>query len=383
MSVTVENRRNRLRSAVAAVLTVLLLVPVSILFLQIWRSTTDDRDTATRERHGVEYLTQLGPLLTALAEAQAAAMQGGPAPAALQTAATSVGELDNRLGTELGTHDRWSGLKKEIDALPSASGGPVKVFQAHVEAQELLLALYRAVRDNAILTRDPDNDISHLQQAIGDELPTAVTQAARMADLSMIVGSVDGIAKQQLGAQLAASFQSVDAAVGRMTDDLQSAREDTASGTLSSSLLAPLDSFRAGIEGLVRGASAPAPNAAALSVARTKMQQSVTGLSGTALGETDALLRTRLTSLDTERRNMLIVVGAAALLALLAVVIPVTGRRRPSAPPGRAAPASAAHDWDADDFGPRPGLGASLHDPTPQRGDEAPATRRERSGALR
>jgi hypothetical protein len=376
MSVSVENRRNRSRSAVAAILTVLLLAPVGILFLQVWNSTSDDRDMARNERRGVAYLTRLGPLLTALAEAQAAALQGSTAaPASLTAAVAGVAEADSRLGDALGTTDRWNGLRDKIGELPGVTGGTLPVLQANVEASDLLVALYSTVLDNSQLARDPVNDVSHLQVAVGLDLPTAVVQGARAADLSVLVANASATEKAQLGPQLGTTLATVDVAVGKLTDNLQAASTDTGSGTLSSNLLGTVDGFRGSVEALVRGATAPGkPDIAGLTSARVAMQQAVTGLSNTILTEMDGLLRTRTDNVETDRRRAQITAGAAVLIALLALVVPLLGRRRSAAPDrSDGAPAGRAGEGTSGDepFGPEP------------YGNEVPATRRERSGALR
>ncbi|WP_319459973.1 hypothetical protein [Micromonospora sp. RTP1Z1] len=50
---------------------------MGLLFAQTHRLTGDDRDLATRERLGVQYLRALGPVTEALVDAQAAADRPG------------------------------------------------------------------------------------------------------------------------------------------------------------------------------------------------------------------------------------------------------------------------------------------------------------------
>ena len=382
MSVTVDNRRNRLRSAVAAILTILVLIPVGILFAQIWDSTGDERDTTRRERQGVEYLTRLGPLLTALVEAQGAALQGQPAPPPSLTAAVAgVAEVDSRLGRTLGTSDRWQGLRTKIDGLQgAASRGPLPGFQAHVEAADLLTALYSAVRDSSRLGRDPDNDLANLQRAITTDLPETTNQSARIADLSLLVANAGPKEQRLLAPQLGATVISTDASVNRLTDNLQAAVTDTGSGTLSSNLLATVDGIRQGVEGLIRVATATGKlDVVGLGAARVEMQKATAGLSGTVLTEMDGLLQARLDELDDERLRALLTASAAVLLALLAIIVPLLGRRR-GAPPVQTG--TGPHERG------RPGtavasiFGDNPYDPEPY-GDGVPPTRRERSGALR
>jgi hypothetical protein len=128
MAVSVGGRPSRLRAALAAILTILILVPAGVLFLRVWQDIEDERDGARLEQLGVEYLTALSPLISALAEAQSSALQGvSAAPASLTAAMTRVAAVDQRLGAELGTRERWAGLRDKIDALPSVNGPPTCV----------------------------------------------------------------------------------------------------------------------------------------------------------------------------------------------------------------------------------------------------------------
>src|SRR5918998_1704736 len=150
MAVSVDNRPSRLRAALAAVLTILILVPAGLLFLRVWQQNEDERDRTKHQQQGVEYLTSLAPLVSALAEAQSSALQGvSEPPASLTAAVARVAAADQRLGDALGTRERWTGLRDKIGALPSVTGpNTLQIFQAHVEVTDLALALYRAVLDN-------------------------------------------------------------------------------------------------------------------------------------------------------------------------------------------------------------------------------------------
>lgn len=372
MSVTVDNRRIRLRSAVAAVLALLLLVPVGILFTFMWNGSSYDRDTVTLEQRGVEYLAALGPLITIMAEAQSAAIAGASPPAALPGAVATIAATDQRLGSTLRTTERWTDLRGRIEALRSASGGPIGVYQAHVEVTELLLALFNTVRNNSLLVRDPDRDVSHLQQATAADLPEAVIHATRMADLSLLVRDAPASERRGLDVQFGAAIAAVDSAVDRLTDNLQAAASETDSRTLSSSMISTLDDFRAGIETLTRGANPGGePNPQVLATARAQMQQTLFGISTTIGKEVIGLLQRRLDTIDADRRRALLVVGGAVVLTLLtlyAILGSPSGRR------GRTAGAATAGTGAAH--------GDSRHDPSPH-ADEATSTRRERSGALR
>lgn len=372
MSVTVDHRRARTRTALAAVLTILILVPAGVLFADVWGRVSDDRESTKLEQQGVEYLATLAPLVSALAEAQSSALSGVSAPpGSLTDAVAAVAAADLRLGQVLSTRERWTGLREQIERLPSVTGTPVVVFQAHVEVTDLALALYQAVRNNSGLIRDPDNDVSHLQQALAVDLPGTVVQVSRMGDLSQLVAKANAQLRAQLAPQFAAAVQAVNASVNGLTDDLQSAVDDTTSTTLSGNLVSGLDSFRRGVESLTRGANpGGTPNPATMATAQSQLQVSLANLSGIAAREMAALLQDRLDRLDNQALVALISAGAAILLALAAIALRAPGRRHP----GPAARAGRGHEMTV---GPTGG-----GEQVPAYGETYP-TRREQTGALR
>src|SRR4051794_29793760 len=57
-------------------LAAVALLPVGVLFVQVRQSAVTRIDAADGERRGIEYVTTLGPLAAALAQAQSAAVDG-------------------------------------------------------------------------------------------------------------------------------------------------------------------------------------------------------------------------------------------------------------------------------------------------------------------
>ena len=384
MSVSVDNRRTRSRTALAAVLTVLILVPAGILFSQTWSNVSDERDSTKLEQKGVEYVTALSPLISALAEAQSAALSGvSSVPGSLTAAVAGVAAVDQRLGGDLDTRDRWAGLNQKIGQLQKATGSPVEIFQAHVEVTDLALALYEAVRDNSELVRDPDNDLSHLQQALAVDLPATVVQVSRMGDLSQLVAKANATLQAQLGPQFGAAVLTVNTSVNSLTDNLQAAVDDTNSTTLSGNLVSGLDSFRRGVESLTRGANpGGTPNPATMATAQSQLQVSLANLSGITGREMTRLLEDRLDRLDNEALLALVSAGVAVLLALAALVILLTGgRRRGYAGASTQPPGETTRDMTVGPHGSDYGQSDPGHR-APAYGEANP-TRRERSGALR
>ena len=380
MAVSVDNRRTRMRSALAAVLTVLILVPATILFASVWGSISDKRDSTELEKRGVEYISALAPLVSALAEAQSSALAGVSAtPGSLSAAINGVAAVDQRLGLELNTRERWTGLRAKMDQLSKITGSPVTVFEAHVEVTDLALALYNAVRNNSHLIRDPDNDLSHLQQALGVDLPEAVIQVSRMGDLSQLVAKADTKVRAQLTPQFGAAVESVNSAVGELTDNLQAAVDDTTSVTLSGNLVSGLDSFRRGVESLTRGANpGGTPNTATMATAQSQLQTSLANLSGIVAREMTTLLDERLAGLDTDAIVALVSAAAAVLLVGAAMVLPLTGTGRRLFVP---VPGDGARDVNVGPTGPDSARADA--DPRVPAYGEADPTWRERSGALR
>ena len=380
MSVSVDYRRTRMRTALAAVLTVLILVPATILFASVWGTISAKRDSTELEKRGVEYISALAPLVSALAEAQSSALAGvSAAPGSLSAAVNGVAAVDQRLGNELNTRERWIGLRAKMDQLTKTTGNSVAVFEAHVEVTDLALALYSSVRNNSELVRDPDNDVSHLQQAIGVDLPEAVVQVSRMGDLSQLVATADAKVRAQLTPQFGAAVESVNSAVGDLTDNLQAAVDDTSSVTLSGSLVTGLDSFRRGVESLTRGANpGGTPNTATMATAQSQLQTSLSNLSGIVSREMTSLLDKRLDDLDTDTIVALASATAAVLLVAAAMVTPLTGTGRRIFVP---VPGEGTHDLNVGPTAPDSGR-AEAGNQAPVYGEANP-TRREQSGALR
>ena len=96
-----NSRRTRLRSAIAVILTVLVLVPSAVLFGRVWQENARQTAQTDLEKKGVEYISALNPLISALAEAQSSAVQGVAAPPdSLAAAVAKVSAADAKLGDD-------------------------------------------------------------------------------------------------------------------------------------------------------------------------------------------------------------------------------------------------------------------------------------------
>jgi hypothetical protein len=377
-----NSRRTRLRSALAVILTVLVLVPSAVLFGRVWQENSRQKSQTDLEKKGVEYITALTPLISALAESQSSAVQGVSAPPdSLNAAVAKVAAADASLGDDLKTKERWADLNAKIAKLPKVNGGALAVLQAHIEVSDLALALYGAVRRNSELSRDPDSDMSNLQQAVAVDMPTTVALVSRMGDFANILQTAPAKTRPQIAVQFGEEVLAVQNSVDSLTESLQAAVDNTKSPTLSGSLVTTLDSFRRGVESMTRGANlGGAPNVATMSTAQTALQTALNALAGVTLKEMAKLLEDRSSTL-TYRRTEAVLMGLLAIALVLAAVIwPILGRRR-AAEPVTTLVGESTRDNSAN-RPPTPAGYGGQYDLSPSYGDIDP-TRRERSGALR
>ena len=368
------SRPTRLRSALAVIMAALVLVPTSVLFTRVWQGNSDQRTRTDLERYGVEYLIALYPLISALAESQSSALQGVKEPPdSLAAAVSRVSTLDVGPDDPLKIKERWAGLQARIGKLPKVTGGEAAVYQAHVEVADLALALYGAVRRNSELNRDPDSDISNLQEAVAVDMPTTVVRVSRMGDLASILQTATGPRRDSITVQFGQEVLAVQDAVDSLTQNLQAAVGNTSSTTLSGSLVTTLDSFRRGVESMTRGANpGGTPNAATMSTAQSALQSAVSSLAGVTLTEMSHLLDERADDLGYRRAEGITMGLLAVLLVLGALIWPLTGRRTEAAV--KAAPSEPARR-----------VALSGHDPygRPPSPDDADPAQREQSGAVR
>src|SRR5689334_7841643 len=138
MADSTDHRPNRLRRALAAGLTVLVLAPAGILFAQGWSRNTAERADTELEQQGMDYLTVLIHLVSALATAQSSAMRdtGIDTQQGLNAAADAVAQVDQSVGLKLRVHERWAGLQAQIKSLATRTPDVNTRFQNYVEATD-------------------------------------------------------------------------------------------------------------------------------------------------------------------------------------------------------------------------------------------------------
>ncbi|TDC76797.1 hypothetical protein E1193_23340 [Micromonospora sp. KC606] len=328
---TVPTQRVRRRPSVPGrllplVLVLALLAPVAALFVQAYGRTGDDRDLATRERLGIEYLRVLAPVTEALVEAQSAAVAGRPAsPESLDRAVERVTQVDLRIGGELRSQERWSGLRAKLEALPEKRlTDREAAYTAYSEVTDLLLALYRKVRESSGLVRDPEEDSFFLQDGVGRDLPTALVAAGRLADLTVLAATRPASQATRTLGELAEARIIALGAASDLVADLRAAVGNSERTDLGATVLAPLDTYQRAVEALA-AYSAPEPGSrtsladpAQVGAARANAQSAARQLQPVILDQLDAQLVDRIDGYDRERW---IAAGSAAVAALLVLIL--------------------------------------------------------------
>ncbi|MFG2103198.1 hypothetical protein ACGFJ5_21640 [Micromonospora echinaurantiaca] len=352
-------------------LVVALLAPVALLFSLTWRHTDDDRALAARERLGVTYLSALAPVTDALVDAQSAAVAGRPVPGEpLTRAVEAAATVDTRIGSELRSQERWAGLRAKLEALrdrPPAE--PEAAFAAYSEVTDLLLDLYRKVRESSGLVRDPGSDSFFLQDGAGQELPEAVVATGRLADLTALAARRPAADRLRTATDLAALRVAALTPADDLVTDLRAAVDNTESTDLGTNVLTPLDTYQRAVEALA-AASNPAARTGVVdptqvAAARLNAQAAATQLQPVILAELDALLAERVDALDQDRRLALGAVGLAVLLlaTLGGVLLAAARRARRRAAEMRRARAEAGAAPESDPW--RPPAGSRPDEPRP------------------
>ncbi|MFY1633805.1 hypothetical protein ACN27F_11090 [Solwaraspora sp. WMMB335] len=352
-----------LRSVIAA----LVILPVCVLFVQLWRGTSTDIAFAEREREGVAYLDALNELTVAVVDAQSAAVAGQPVnDEALARALDSVAQVDERHGASLRAQERWNTLRAAVEALPDRQfPDRTAAYVAYGEVTELLLAQYARVRESSNLIRDPEGDAYHLQDGAAEELPEAIVATARFADLAVLLPARPTAERGLALVELIAAMNDVLSPADDLASNVQAAVESTDSRTMSSNLLAQVDRFRRSMDGIAAAAAtlnagsganagdsgngSGAPQVSQLVQLRGEAQAAAAELAATMLTELDGLIADRLAEL---RRGQWLSVGALVVAIALAFAPIVTTYVRGAGHPAGSGPSTADRPGGSERRGP-------------------------------
>jgi hypothetical protein len=333
----------------SALLALAVLVPATVLFTQVWGDAGGKVAYAQKERRGIAYLMALGPVETALTDAQSSAVSGVAVNTSrLRQAVDAAAHADQRYGGDLRTHERWSELSTRIGALSGRQAGtPAATYSAYSQVTALLLALYDKVRNESGLIRDPDADVYYLEDGAAQELPEGVVAAGQYGDLIIVALGESAQQRDNTVGDIIQTRAALASNASDLTDDLQLAVDATASRTLSSDLLARLDRFRRGIDALAPGNistqnKVTSADSDRVATNRAATESSAADLSSAILKAIDGLIVTRIDGLDGQRQLAAVLLIVAALLALAPAGLLLAGRRRAQRATARGGPTGTA-----------------------------------------
>jgi hypothetical protein len=313
--------------------SLVLIVPVTLLFAIVWQSVGEQVAFAALERDGVKYIQALVPLEIALTNAESAAVNGSSVPPEqLAGAVDAVSVVDHELSGRLRTQDRWAGLRTKIKALPSGGSGAT-IIAAYGGTNDLLLALIDKVRNNSKLIRDPDADSYYLGDGAAQELPEGIIAAAHYTDLLVSAAGLSQADQAKALVDISSARSDLVSNAHDLSDDVRLAVEGTGSRSLGSALLNKLDRFNRSIDNLVPLMAPVLAGKGGIDVAqvvrgRAEMQTAAADLSAAVLSQIDIALRGRLSSLSQRRLLALGTLVVSVLLALAPIGSAMAVRRR-------------------------------------------------------
>jgi hypothetical protein len=313
--------RGSTRVATAVAVAVAVLLPLAVLFAQVWSSTSATRSFTADERRGVAYLEPLTRLLSATTEAQSAAVRGRTVDAAsVRSAVAAVDQVDARLGRQLRTTDRWTDVRQLVQQrLTVRTWTAPTAYTQYSDVNTKLLELTRTVGDNSRLVLDPAIDAYYVMNASLLRVPEILVDSGRYTDLSVLFPNGGGDATR---AQLAAARNRIAADETDLSAGLLKAFAQTDSSTLGPGLTRPLDDFRTAVDAVAPSASllAPAPERSVpdLIANQDALQQATLSLQDASLEQLDDLLADRA---GGQTRNQVVAVLAAVIGILVAAVL--------------------------------------------------------------
>lgn len=318
------------RTTVILTCALVIAVLFGLVLGNSWRDQRHAADLAKREQLGVAYLHPLTGLIGQLVQTQTAAVRGDQIDVGkLRKAVSGVDALDQTNGVPLSASQRYQDLRGKIESAIPSDGTPRERYQTWSDVVALALDLVRAVGDNASLSHDQDDDSFYVAQAALIQLPDAMVQAGRAADLATLAGT------QMLAgddAQRAAVARYAVATDGEdVTNGLNKSISATLSHTLGGSIALPLDAFRSAVATFTppTAVTQTAPATANELVEGSKaIFNSALPLAHALLTQLNNLLKARDARLANTRRDQLVAGGAALAAYLIAVLVFTVGRRR-------------------------------------------------------
>ena len=313
----------------ALVICICFMVPLTWLTVSYYRTINGNIAFSAKERLGVEYNRATLLALRAAQDLRRDAVsqaQSGQAPASLsdsksrlQAAQSGLGEVEKRLGGELGTSKFHADMVNAAQAAISSAGSPDAVYAAHTSHVQAILALMFQSTDGSNLTLDPDIDSYFVMDAAFFRLPelaeaTAIIRGAGSAGLRAgkadttnlkLMAQQDAVARYLFGAMNAGLPKSY-----AINPELSGkVRAEDAQRSTEAFLKLADDAFAKPVE-------APNPDAAAQMVAAGNAAMDAQyQLADRLMTELDALLVKRVGAMVSDRTLVTVVLVLGLLLA--------------------------------------------------------------------
>jgi len=110
-----------------------------------------------------------------------------------------IDEVDQKLGSQLGTTEKWTNIKRTWSRLESeAFNGPAKdVFARHTQLIAEVLDLVKHVSDTSNLTLDPELDSFYIKEAIVTLLPQVVENLGQARGMSSGLAARQSVSQKE------------------------------------------------------------------------------------------------------------------------------------------------------------------------------------------
>ena len=206
--------------AKAALISVLFLIPLTVLTWAFFSSKSENLSFSAKELLGVEYNREAFPMLDLAQQLRrdaTAAAASGTAPATmaevktkLAVAQARLAEVDKRLGEELKTGRAYADVANALAATAKATGA-ADVFKAHTGHAQAIMTLMTQATDASNLTLDPEIDSYYLMDATYFRVPDIVENTGKLRGLGLAImksGAITPAQQQSLAEFIAlADFQ--------------------------------------------------------------------------------------------------------------------------------------------------------------------------------
>jgi len=310
----------------ATLICSMFLVPLAWLSWSYLSNITTQVNFSAKERLGIRYNQALLPLMAAAQELRRASSAGESTDAglsALRQAQAALATTEQQLGAELNSAKAYAAVGSAFAATAQTTGEAA--FASHSQRVLALQTLLGQVNDTSNLTLDPDIDSYYLMDAAFLRVPELAEHSARLASLGQDVLKAGAANPEQVRSMLAlltlAQYQ-----FGNLQSGLTKAQafNSTLAGQLQAKAAeAAMAEFLALVskdliekQNFSADPQATQATQAALGAAAFKALQQQYALAQRLTKSLDALVATRVGSMQGERTRASVVLGVGLMLAL-------------------------------------------------------------------